>query len=98
MPGVRPDRPASGTPVRTCIGCRGTAGKRDLIRVVRTPEGSVRVDPGGKAPGRGAYLHPEPACWDAAVRRGAVGRALRTVLGPGEVGTLRADIEGVANA
>jgi len=98
VPGVRPHRPVSRTPVRTCVGCRGTAGKRELIRVVRTPAGPVRVDPTGTAPGRGAYLHRDPACLDAAVKRGSLARALRTVLEPGEVGTLRADIEGVANA
>ena len=80
-------------PVRTCVGCRATAGKTGLIRLVGTPDG-VRVDRDGSAPGRGAYLHPDPACWDAALRRGAVARALRTVLPAGEASTLRADIEG----
>ncbi len=87
--GPRPRR----EPVRTCVGCRATAGKAELIRLVRTPEG-VRVDRDGRAPGRGAYVHADPACWDAALRRGALARALRTALSSGEASTLRADIEG----
>ena len=44
-------------PERTCVACRAKGGKRELIRVVRRPDGRVHSDPSGKAPGRGAYLH-----------------------------------------
>jgi uncharacterized protein len=81
-------------PVRTCVGCRTATTKRDLIRLVRGPDGVIAVDPTGRAAGRGAYVHPHPACWDAALKRGAIGRALRSVLQPGEASTLRNDIEG----
>ena len=64
-------------PVRTCVGCREEAGKRGLIRLVRGPDGAVSADPTGRAHGRGAYLHPDPACLDAARRRHALERALR---------------------
>ena len=64
-------------PVRTCVGCRDEAGKRGLIRLVRGPDGAVRADPTGRAHGRGAYLHADPACFDAARRRRALERALR---------------------
>jgi uncharacterized protein len=64
-------------PVRTCVGCREEAGKRGLIRLVRDPDGAVRRDPTGRAPGRGAYLHPDPACLDTARRRRALQRALK---------------------
>jgi len=67
-------------PQRTCVGCRQVLAKRSLIRVVRGPDG-VHVDPTGKAPGRGAYLHDQRSCWEAALR-GALGRALRTDLPP----------------
>ncbi len=67
-------------PQRTCVGCRQVLAKRALIRVVRGPEG-VRVDPGGKAPGRGAYLHDQRSCWKVGLR-GALGHALRTDLSP----------------
>ena len=82
MPGPRPE------PVRTCVGCRGTGSKRDLLRLVRASSGRVVFDPTGKAAGRGAYLHTEPRCWDAAVRRGALARALGTGLTRDEAGTL----------
>lgn len=62
------------------MGCRQVNAKRSLIRVVRGPEG-VRVDPTGKAPGRGAYLHDQGSCWEAALR-GPLARALRTEISP----------------
>ncbi|HMO59626.1 MAG TPA: YlxR family protein [Roseiflexaceae bacterium] len=60
-----------------CIACRRTEGKRGLIRVVRDADGRVAVDPSGKRAGRGAYLCREPACWEQALRRQALERALR---------------------
>ena len=64
-------------PVRTCVGCREEGGKRALTRLVRGPDGVVRADPAGRAPGRGAYLHADQACVDRARRRRALERALR---------------------
>jgi predicted RNA-binding protein YlxR (DUF448 family) len=64
-------------PQRICISCRRTDAKRGLIRLVRTPEGHVVVDSTGKRNGRGAYLCHTPACWDAALKRRALERALR---------------------
>ncbi len=66
-------------PQRTCIACRGVAGKRSLLRLVRTPDGVV-VDPTGKLPGRGAYLHPDRRCWQAVLRGNRLEQALRTNL------------------
>jgi len=66
-------------PQRTCIACRQIAGKRALLRLVRTEEGVV-VDPGGKLPGRGAYLHPYQNCWQAVLRGGRIEQALRVRL------------------
>ncbi|QZY28087.1 YlxR family protein [Nocardioides coralli] len=69
------------TPVRTCIGCRERAAKRELLRVVRGADRDGRPaavpDPSGTAPGRGAHLHPTPECYELAVRRRAFARALR---------------------
>lgn len=64
-------------PQRTCIACRRTEGKRGLIRIVRDSEGRVSIDSTGKRAGRGAYLCHEPACWEQALRRHALERALR---------------------
>src|SRR5512133_1050212 len=65
-------------PQRTCVGCRQTLAKRALIRVVRTPEG-LRVDPTGKIPGRGAYLHDHRDCWKSGLK-GALAHALKVEL------------------
>ncbi|WP_042507581.1 MULTISPECIES: YlxR family protein [Streptomycetaceae] len=68
---------ARACPERTCVGCRKRAAKRDLLRIT-TVEGRCLPDPRGTLPGRGAYLHPDMACYDLAVRRRAFPRALRT--------------------
>lgn len=65
-------------PQRTCIACRRTDAKRGLIRLVRTPEGQVVADPTGKSHGRGAYLCHNLACWEQAIKRQVLQRALRT--------------------
>lgn len=67
-------------PQRTCIACRRTAGKRDLVRLVRTPEGEIWPDPSGKKPGRGAYLCARQECWLKALADGRIGRALKAEL------------------
>lgn len=65
-------------PQRTCVGCRTVQEKRSLIRIVRSSEG-VRVDPEGKAPGRGAYLHNNRNCWAYGLDK-RLERALKTEL------------------
>lgn len=77
-------------PHRTCTGCRAVRPKKDLIRVVRTPEGGIEIDAGGKRPGRGAYLCPSVACLDAAVRGRRLDRALEQTVSPEVVEALRA--------
>ncbi len=64
-------------PQRTCVTCRETGAKRGLIRLVRTPEGAVEVDPTGKRNGRGAYLCNRVRCWERGVNDRILGRALR---------------------
>ncbi len=51
-------------PQRTCIACREIKDKRELIRIVRTPERTVIVDSSGKANGRGAYVCRQSSCWE----------------------------------
>lgn len=65
-------------PQRTCVGCRQINDKRELIRVVRTPEG-VQIDRTGKLAGRGAYLHALRSCWIKGLK-GALANALKTQL------------------
>ncbi len=69
-------------PMRQCMGCREMKPKRELIRVVRSPEGSVALDFKGKAPGRGAYLCPDPLCLKKARKSGSIGRALEVEIPP----------------
>lgn len=56
-------------PLRTCISCRETKPKRELLRVVRTPDGHVVIDPSGKKSGRGAYLCARLSCWENAMKK-----------------------------
>jgi predicted RNA-binding protein YlxR (DUF448 family) len=64
-------------PQRTCIACHRTDAKRGLLRLVRGPDGHVALDPTGKRAGRGAYLCHSPACWEQALKRHGLERALR---------------------
>ena len=87
-----PDRSSAGRvgSVRTCVGCRQRAAKSELLRVVAGDRGAgleVVPDPAGRAPGRGAHLHPTSACLELALRRRAFPRALKTEGSPGRLGT-----------
>ena len=72
--------PQRRPPTRTCIACRASAGKRELVRVVRTPQGSVELDLSGKKPGRGAYLCRRVECWQAALKKDRLAAALKTTI------------------
>jgi len=76
-------------PRRTCAGCRATAPKHSLLRVVRSAEGVVTVDAGALGRGRGGYVHPRRACIEAAIASGGLGRAMRTGIGGEAAGRLR---------
>lgn len=69
-------------PQRTCVGCGQVQPKRQMVRVVHTLENRVEVDPTGKRNGRGAYLCKNPACWEKALQRSALSRALKTEISP----------------
>ena len=57
-------------PMRQCVGCREMKAKKELVRVVRSPEGEISLDFRGKAPGRGAYVCPQAECLRRAIKRG----------------------------
>jgi len=63
-------------PQRSCVACGRVRPKRELIRIVRTPSGEVKIDLTGKVSGRGAYVDPDPGCAERAVREGRLQHAL----------------------
>jgi predicted RNA-binding protein YlxR (DUF448 family) len=71
------------------VACRTERQKRDLVRVVRAPDGIVALDRSGKAPGRGAYLCADGSCWSSALKKKSIERALSAPL-PAE---LKAELE-----
>ena len=81
-------------PMRTCIGCGTTKPKKELIRIVLTPEGELLVDRTGRANGRGAYLCDDPDCLQKAIKRKALSRAFRTQVPDGAGEQLRAQLGG----
>lgn len=80
-------------PMRQCVGCRQMKPKRELTRVVRSPEGELSIDGRGKKPGRGAYVCPDPECLKKAIRSKALARALDTTVPEEIYDTLRAQLE-----
>lgn len=64
-------------PERTCVICGTKMPQRELIRIVRTPEGECKIDGIGKLAGRGAYLCHQPSCWDKAIKGGRLAHVLR---------------------
>ena len=68
------------TPMRMCVGCREMKEKKELIRVVRSPEGEVSLDPGGKKSGRGAYVCRSAECLKRAIKQKQLERQLDVAL------------------
>lgn len=69
-------------PQRQCVGCREMKEKRTLVRVVKSPEGAIRLDFSGKLPGRGAYVCRDSECFKRARRSRALERAFSTPIPP----------------
>ncbi len=67
-------------PMRMCVGCREMKEKRELIRIVRTPEGETLIDPTGKKSGRGAYVCRSPECLKRAIKQKQLERQLQVSL------------------
>ncbi len=80
-------------PMRQCLGCREMKPKREMIRVVRSSEGEVSLDYRGKAPGRGAYICPNPACFRKAVKTRALERAFSAPIPPEIYARLEEEME-----
>ena len=80
-------------PMRQCLGCREMKPKRELLRVVRSPEGEVSLDTRGKKPGRGAYVCPNADCLKKAIKTRALSRALETEIPEEVMQRLAAELE-----
>ena len=79
--------------MRMCVGCREMRPKKELIRIVRSPEGEVHAAPTGRAPGRGAYLCKDPACLAKAQKIRALERALEHKVEPAVFERLAQELE-----
>lgn len=84
-------------PMRMCVACREMKPKKELIRVVRTPEGEIAADETGRKNGRGAYLCRSEACLNKALKIRALDRALEQPLTEAAVDALRQVIAGGGN-
>ena len=81
-------------PMRQCLGCREAKPKKELIRVVRSPEGEISLDCKGKASGRGAYICHDPQCLKKAIKSKALERAFSTQIPPEIYDKLNEQMEG----
>lgn len=87
--GKQPKRPKH-IPLRTCIACRETKSKRELLRVVRTPDGHVLIDATGKKSGRGAYLCARLSCWKQVMKSKRLERELEVTISAEDLAQLDA--------
>jgi Predicted nucleic-acid-binding protein implicated in transcription termination len=79
-------------PQRTCLGCKSVKPKKELIRMVRTPDGEVLVDPTGKKSGRGVYTCASLDCLEASFKGSMLDKALEVHLSPETKERLRTDL------
>ena len=84
-------------PLRKCAGCGESKPKKELVRVVRAPDGTVSIDSRGKSPGRGAYVCPNTACLQKALRSKALDRSLEVEIPQEIYETLIAQMEASRN-
>lgn len=80
-------------PMRMCVGCQEMKPKKQLIRVVRTPDEKVEIDPTGKRSGRGAYICPQMDCLNKALKGKRLDKALQRSITQEVVETLKQGLE-----
>ena len=71
-----PNKTVKKIPERKCMGCNEKRPKKELVRVVRTPQGEVLLDVTGKMSGRGAYICPKVSCYEKALKTKRLERCL----------------------
>lgn len=80
-------------PQRMCVGCREMKNKRELVRIVRSPQGDIDLDTTGKKPGRGAYICPRPDCLQQAIKGKRLHKALEQNIPEGVLQKIREQID-----
>lgn len=85
-------------PMRQCVGCREMKPKKELVRVVKSPEGVISIDLKGKAPGRGAYVCHSQECLRRAIKSNALARGFETTIPQEVYDLLMQQMEGTADA
>jgi predicted RNA-binding protein YlxR (DUF448 family) len=82
---------AKPAPQRTCTACRKVKDKKELVRLVRTPEGKIELDITGKKAGRGAYICRDRVCWDNLAKGKQLEHAFKSVIHKGDLEQLIRD-------
>ena len=95
---ARATPPTKRTPQRTCVGCGSVISKRELVRIVRGADGTVRPDPTGRKPGRGAYLHADRPCWDVAIKKKRLEKSLKVSLSAQDMEALSSFASGLPSS
>jgi predicted RNA-binding protein YlxR (DUF448 family) len=79
-------------PQRTCVACREVKDKREMVRIVRLPDGKVSIDPSGRLSGRGAYICSRSDCWQACLSGNQIDHVLKIKIAPDERDRLLAEV------
>ncbi len=80
-------------PMRMCTGCREMHPRTELVRVVKTPEGEIKLDDTGRTNGRGAYLCKNVDCLNKAEKSNALSRAFEVRVDPDIYEKIRRELE-----
>jgi len=83
-------------PQRMCLGCQESHPKKELIRIVRSPEGEYSVDTTGKKAGRGAYICPKQECFEAARKSRGLERSFKNAIDPAVYEALAQQLQALA--
>jgi len=79
-------------PMRMCLGCREMKPKKEIIRVVKSPEGEISLDTTGKKPGRGAYVCRDANCFNRIIKSNALSRAFKTQIHEDVINQLKEEV------
>lgn len=82
-------------PMRKCVGCGEMKNKKELLRVLRTPEGNYMIDTTGRANGRGAYLCSSRECLEKAIRSKGLERSFKAPIAEDVYESLRKELSGI---